>query len=313
MIFRNLLLFIIISGSITCAFGVETVTIAILELQVRGGLSEYEAAILTDKVRESLYNTGRFTVLDRSSVDDILKELGFSQSGCTTNECIISVGRMLSAKYMVIGSVGTIGSTYNLALKMIDVETGTISNIATLDCEEYTIEQFAADAPEEIVKKLISEQGTEFQTKIKPKKRSFANESKLTINAGHLFASDPLLNQVGIGYKISSRFLLKFEFVNYFGAEDRYYRDFIIVIGPRYFFKISKKYTAFSQITLGYFSGWDKTVRELCFYPGVGINAFINDTISLEVSSSYLFRDPAGETNELYRDAEYTLNVVFSL
>jgi curli biogenesis system outer membrane secretion channel CsgG len=105
-------------------------TVAVLDLQVLGGLSSSEALILSEKVREALFLTGKFKVLDRSTMDEILKEQGFSQSGCTSDECIVQVGRMLSAQKMVAGSVGKIGGTYTLSLKLVDVQTGEIDNMA---------------------------------------------------------------------------------------------------------------------------------------------------------------------------------------
>ena len=332
MIFRIFLLFFIVTGLITSAFGVEKATVAILELQVQSGLSDYEASVLTDKIRESLFNTNRYIVLDRSAVDAILEELGFVQTGCTTNDCIISVGRMLSAKFMVIGSVGTIGNTYNFALKMIDVETSALSNIATLDFRQYTKDQFIADAPVEIVKKMLAEQGAEFQPSIKPRQINSVSESKVTVNIGYLFNSNTfqqekytLQHQVGFGYKIGSRFLLKLEYVNYLNTERQYFEDNSIVFGPRYFFNVSKQIQAFSQITCGYYKGWKKetyywylgrylspNIEKFCVYPGVGINIIINNTVSIEVKGSYLFRGTGGNT-EYSRGLDYSMSAVFSL
>ena len=334
MIFRILLLFFIVTGLITCAFGVEKATVAILELQVQSGLSDYEASVLTDKIRESLFNTNRYIVLDRSAVDAILEELGFVQTGCTTNDCIISVGRMLSAKFMVIGSVGTISNTYNFALKMINVETGALSNIATLDFRQYTKDQFIAEASGEIVNKMLTEQGAEFQPSKKPKQRSSASESKFTVNIGYLFNRNTfkhqkhvLQHQVGFGYKISSRFLLKLEYVDYLNTKKNYFNDNLIVIGPRYSLNISKQIVAFSQLTLGYYKG-QKAVKDYyyyyyyytryvgiersCIYPGVGINIIINNTVSLEVMGSYLYKLPKKES-EYSRGLDYSINAVFSL
>lgn len=99
--------------------------IAILNLEGRG-ISESEAATLTDQLRGHLVNLGTFIVLDRHKMEDILKEQGFQQSGCTLTECAVRAGRLLNVQKMVAGSIGKIGKTYAVNILMIDVESGRI-------------------------------------------------------------------------------------------------------------------------------------------------------------------------------------------
>ncbi|MDZ7290793.1 MAG: PEGA domain-containing protein [candidate division KSB1 bacterium] len=99
--------------------------VAILNLEGRG-ISDNEAATLTDQLRGYLVNLGAFIVLDRGKMEDILKEQGFQQSGCTLTECAVRAGRMLNVQKMVTGSVGKIGKTYAINISMIDVQSGRI-------------------------------------------------------------------------------------------------------------------------------------------------------------------------------------------
>jgi len=99
--------------------------IAILNLEGRG-VSESEAATLSDQLRGQLVNLGAFIVLDRGKMEDILKEQGFQQSGCTITECAVRVGRVLNVQKIVAGSIGKIGKTYAINISMIDVESSRI-------------------------------------------------------------------------------------------------------------------------------------------------------------------------------------------
>ncbi len=99
--------------------------IAILDLEGRG-ISESEAATLSDQLRGHLVNLGAFIVLDRGKMEDMLKEQGFQQSGCTVTECAVRAGRMLNVQKMVAGSIGKIGKTYAINISMIDVESSRI-------------------------------------------------------------------------------------------------------------------------------------------------------------------------------------------
>jgi len=99
--------------------------IAILNLEGRG-VSENETATLSDQLRGQLVNLNAFIVLDRGKMEDLLKEQGFQQSGCTITACAVRVGRVLNVQKIVAGSIGKIGKTYAINISMIDVESGRI-------------------------------------------------------------------------------------------------------------------------------------------------------------------------------------------
>ena len=99
--------------------------IAILNLEGRG-ISESEAATLSDQLRGHLVNLNAFIVLDRGTMEEILQEQGLQQSGCTITECAVRVGRVLNVQKIVAGSIGKIGKTYVINISMIDVESSRI-------------------------------------------------------------------------------------------------------------------------------------------------------------------------------------------
>ena len=108
--------------------------IAVMELDAVG-LSQNEAKIITARLRTDLFNSGKFTVLERDKMNEILDEQGFQLSGCTTNECIVEVGKLLGVRHMIAGDIGKIGSMFTITIRMIDIQTGKILKTATEDCE----------------------------------------------------------------------------------------------------------------------------------------------------------------------------------
>jgi len=98
-------------------------TVAVLDFEARG-VSTFEAATLSDRLTTELGNTDAVILVERKQMDEILKEQGLQQSGCTTKECVAQVGQLLGVQYMVSGSINRIGKTYTLEAKMFSVETG---------------------------------------------------------------------------------------------------------------------------------------------------------------------------------------------
>src|SRR5262245_5101418 len=48
-----------------------------------------QASALTDRFREELLKSGRFTLVERAQMDQILNEQAFQQTGCTSSECAV--------------------------------------------------------------------------------------------------------------------------------------------------------------------------------------------------------------------------------
>jgi len=100
--------------------------IAVLDFSNTGGLSNYETVTLSNRLASMLVKTDAFIVLERGKMDEILNEQGFQQSGCTTTECAVEVGKMLNVQKMVNGSIGKIGQTYTIDISLIDIKTAQI-------------------------------------------------------------------------------------------------------------------------------------------------------------------------------------------
>ncbi|MDZ7262563.1 MAG: PEGA domain-containing protein, partial [candidate division KSB1 bacterium] len=108
-------------------------TIAVIDLESRGATTQTEAITLTDRLRSLLVRTDAFTVVDRGRMEAILKEVGFQQTGCTSTECAVEVGRILNVERMVAGSIGKIGKLYTIDIVLIDVESSQILKSFTRD------------------------------------------------------------------------------------------------------------------------------------------------------------------------------------
>ncbi|MBL8027345.1 MAG: DUF2380 domain-containing protein, partial [Fibrobacteres bacterium] len=107
--------------------------IAVLEI-TGNGVEKAETKGLSDRLRSELFNTGRFDVMEREQMEEILKEQGFQQSGvCDEASCLVQVGQLVGVTLMVGGSVTRIGDLYSVSARIIDVRSGRIIRTATAD------------------------------------------------------------------------------------------------------------------------------------------------------------------------------------
>jgi TolB-like protein len=85
------------------------------------------AAPITDKIIEELVNSGKYTVIDRANVEQVLREKEFQlSSGVVKNEEVRQAGEYLGADLVIASNASRVGSTYVISAKMIDVVTGEI-------------------------------------------------------------------------------------------------------------------------------------------------------------------------------------------
>ena len=110
----------------------QDITIAVLDFDGKG-VSQSEASTLTDRFRDELFKVESYSVLERALMENILTEQGFQQSGCGSNECVVDAGNMLGVQQIVGGSVGKVGNVFSVSVRIIDVESGRVLNIANYD------------------------------------------------------------------------------------------------------------------------------------------------------------------------------------
>ena len=87
---------------------------------------------LREDVELEIVQTGRFRPLTRTDLDKLLAEIQFDNSGLVDPATAAQYGKMVGARYLVLGSITGLGtkkgSDYvaNVSLRMIEVETAEI-------------------------------------------------------------------------------------------------------------------------------------------------------------------------------------------
>ncbi len=107
-------------------------TIAVLEFEA-AGVEAPAVQTLANVVRKELIKSKLFRVVERNLMDDILSEQGLQQSGCTTTECVVEVGRLLGVQKILSGSISKLGELFIVDLQITDITTGEIEVLESID------------------------------------------------------------------------------------------------------------------------------------------------------------------------------------
>ncbi|MGL1886650.1 MAG: CsgG/HfaB family protein [Reichenbachiella sp.] len=102
------------------------IDIAVHDLSTRS-VTQETVTIVSDRLRAMLIETGLFRVIERNSMNLILEEQGFQQSGaCDESSCLVEAGQLLGVDRMIAGSIGRMEGGYTISLRMFDVASGEI-------------------------------------------------------------------------------------------------------------------------------------------------------------------------------------------
>lgn len=132
----------------------KLIHLAITELNGEG-VDASSVRVISDRLRTELFRTGVFTVVERGQMEDILREQGFQQAGCTSDACVVEVGQILGVEQIVAGSVGKLGELFTLNMRLIDVGSAKITHTVNVDCR-CTVEDVLTKSTVDIARQLAA-------------------------------------------------------------------------------------------------------------------------------------------------------------
>ena len=99
--------------------------IAVSELEPQN-VSAGDAAVIADLLRAELVKNGTFNVVEKANMQKILAEQAFQNTGCTSQDCAVKLGKVLNVQRIVVGSFGKLIGTYFVNIRVVNVETGKV-------------------------------------------------------------------------------------------------------------------------------------------------------------------------------------------
>jgi len=120
----------------------QKTTAAVMDLEAKEGISKGVTSTLSDYLRTQLVNTDKYIIVTRENMEEILKEQQFQAVNCTSDRCIVEAGKLLGVRKMFAGSIGKVGITYIISLRIINIQSGKIEKAETekcYNCEEDSL------------------------------------------------------------------------------------------------------------------------------------------------------------------------------
>jgi hypothetical protein len=78
---------------------------------------------VVDVIQEGIFNSQQYTVVEREQVAGVMKEFDFQGTGMVDDQQMAKIGKASGADYTCFASITSIGSNFQIACKLIEVET----------------------------------------------------------------------------------------------------------------------------------------------------------------------------------------------
>ncbi|MCP4129680.1 MAG: hypothetical protein GY754_01570 [bacterium] len=101
----------------------EKMRIAVIDFQPKD-VSKNVAMKVSELIRNEMVDVGKFVIIERAQMSAILGEHELAQSGCTDVSCAVEVGKLISARKILVGSVMQLGRKIIISGRIVDVEKG---------------------------------------------------------------------------------------------------------------------------------------------------------------------------------------------
>ena len=212
----------------------EKITISIFDFS-SDVLSKSESIGLTQLFSTELVGSSKFSIKRTAYQNALISENKYDVN-CNDVVCAAEIGRLLSVKYVIIGSVTEVAGQKNLSIELISAKTTEI--ISTFN------KAFDRDKTSELIRTLAEEVETYFQKEIINKRKPPMISALIEFGGGYLTSAginlSPRKNQNSYGV------FTGFDITD-ISVEDTAYRMSLVNIS--YFYK--RQLLSFGSIPLG--------------------------------------------------------------
>lgn len=135
----SLIIMLLLAFTMTATAQNKKMKIAVMDFKAGVGVNANEVEGLSDMLINTMYESGKFSIVERSQINQVLKEQKF-QASELTNEQLAQVGRILGVESVLIGTVnflaehknldGSMTGEYNVDVRAVDVESGEVVTTA---------------------------------------------------------------------------------------------------------------------------------------------------------------------------------------
>ena len=167
----------------TNAYSQGRISLAVFPF-ISSDISNEEAITLSRRLSANLARSDSINVIDRETVEMILNEQDFQFNDPGTDERADEMGRLVGVEYMVVGTIGQIGSFFTINYRILDIGAGRMFTTGSYDIQGE-IGLLLTDGMAEVAKRISSQFGIG-SADISDRSRTNSSTAATSASAGRL-------------------------------------------------------------------------------------------------------------------------------
>ena len=121
----------------------ENIPIAIAEFSNNDQYTKENniGAAVTDIMIDRFANSRKFIILEKKQIDKVLDLLQLQQTGLYNPDKVVSIGKLIGAKIIILGSVSKFGGFYRITVRSVDIETSEVISSDSFELDSILLEK----------------------------------------------------------------------------------------------------------------------------------------------------------------------------
>ena len=118
---------------LTANLSAQNPVLGVMNIAAKEGIRKADVEAATEILFSFVHQHGHrsYNVIDKQARNSLLGEQQFGLSdACDSVECAVQIGLLLSAQYMIFGSLSTAGGYFHVNLRLVDVNTSSVTAAA---------------------------------------------------------------------------------------------------------------------------------------------------------------------------------------
>ena len=131
------------------------VTMVFMDVKTEGSGGEKQVTMLASRVTQALEAEGKVQMVERELLAKLLEELNLSASNLADPATALKLGKLLSARVMITGSILPEKKGMTIVLRFIDTETTAVRKVLNVDAPSTDIDRDVAQSVAKGINELV--------------------------------------------------------------------------------------------------------------------------------------------------------------
>jgi len=154
-------------------------------------IDEGTKVAVRELISSTFVNTGKYNIVERSLLQQIMKEQAFSNTDVVDDSQATQLGKLAGANKVVLSIITQVGERNMLSIKIIDVKTATIDQQKTKMVTSNDLLDVVELLTREVMGEQVSYQPTQSAQKQDKQKKSFSVKSLIPQKKGEKEPKQP--------------------------------------------------------------------------------------------------------------------------